>query len=319
MTSLSDFEYGRAFDGASALVTGGAGFIGSHIVRRLVQLGARVRVVDDLSTGKADNLLPNVDFRRGSILDRELMRDAIGGADYVFHEAAMVSVPLSVEQPRACFRTNIEGTEQMLELAADAGVRRLVLASSAAVYGDEPDLPSRESDPIRCCSPYAASKAAGEVLLQAFGRCTTLSTVSLRYFNIFGPRQRPDSPYAAAISIFADRLKSEAPPTIFGDGSQTRDFTFVDNVVHANLLAAAHGGELCGEVFNVGTGRRVSLLDVLEHMGAALGARPSPVFAATRPGDVPHSSADITRASEVLGYEPIVDFETGIAETLRTL
>lgn len=317
--SLIEFEYGQTFDGASVLVTGGAGFIGSHIVRRLLQLGARARVVDDLSTGKADNVPPDVDFRHGSILDRDLMRDAIAGVDYVFHEAAMVSVPLSVEQPGACFRTNIEGTEVVLELAADAGVRRLVLASSAAVYGDEPELPSRESDPMCCCSPYAASKAAGEVLLQAFGRCTALSTVSLRYFNIFGPRQRPDSPYAAAISIFADRLKSGASPTIFGDGSQTRDFTFVDNVVHANLLAAAYDGVPRGEVFNVGTGRRVSLLEVLEHMGTALGVRPNPGFAATRAGDVPHSSADVTRATEVLGYEPIVDFEAGIAETLSTL
>jgi nucleoside-diphosphate-sugar epimerase len=221
-------------------------------------------------------------------------------------------VPLSVEQPQRCERINIAGTERVLEAARDAGVSRLVFASSSAVYGGDPNLPSRETDPIDCQSPYAASKAAGEALLSAFGCCYELSTVNLRYFNIFGPRQDPHSPYAAAIAAFHSALGSGRTPTVFGDGGQTRDFTYVDNVVHATLLAGACERDLRGERINIGTGRRVTLLDVIDALNDALNVEIEPTFGEPRAGDVRHSAPDLTVAREILGYEPIVDFEEGI-------
>jgi nucleoside-diphosphate-sugar epimerase len=250
------------------LVTGGAGFIGSHLAHQLLHLGARVNIIDNLATGNRANLPdhPNCAFFEASILDEPALTDAVEHCAYVFHEAAMVSVPLSVEQPLACGEINITGTERVLEAANTAGVRRLIFASSAAVYGDHPSLPSTETDEIVCCSPYAASKAAGEALLSAFGCCYRLSTVSLRYFNIFGPRQDPKSAYAAVIAAFMDAFANNRQPTIFGDGSQTRDFTCIDNVVHANLLAAASPHDLKGEVFNIGTGARISLLDLFAEL-----------------------------------------------------
>ncbi len=310
----SAHDYTDAFRGTRALVTGGAGFIGSHLCARLVGLGAEVRVIDDLSTGNAANLDGlDVDLREASILDRDVVRDAMRDCRFVFHEAAMVSVPLSVEQPRECARVNIVGTHEILEAARDAGVHRLVFASSAAVYGGEPSLPSRESDTVDCRSPYAASKAAGEALASAFGCCYELSTVSLRYFNIFGPRQDPGSAYAAAIAAFHAALSERRRATVFGDGGQTRDFTPIENVVHANLLAATSPRDLTGQALNVGTGVRISLLDVLRHLGELLDADAQPAFADERAGDVRHSGADIARARTLLGYEPIVDFRTGLA------
>jgi len=307
-----------AVGGAAILITGGAGFIGSHLARRLVELGAAVRVIDDLSTGRAENLpLQSVELIEASILDVPALHRAMDGCRLLFHEAAMVSVPRSVREPLKCAEINITGTERLLEAARDAGVRRVVFASSAAVYGDEPKLPSHEDDPIVCCSPYAASKAAGEALMTAFSRCYGLSTVSLRYFNIFGPRQDPNSPYAAAIAAFVEALTGGRRLTIFGDGRQTRDFTPVANVVWANLLAAVCEDELRGEVLNIGTGRPINLLEVLAEMGRQLGVKPSPRRAPPRAGDVRDSTADITRARAVIGYEPQIDFPTGLAELLE--
>jgi nucleoside-diphosphate-sugar epimerase len=306
----------EAWGGTRVLVTGGAGFIGSHLARRLAGLGAEVRVIDDLSSGSRENLAGvDVDLRMASILDEGAFRAVMDGCRFVFHEAAMVSVPLSVDDPPRCAEINIIGTERVLEAACAAGVQRVVFASSAAVYGDEPNLPSTERDPIDCCSPYAASKAAGEALMTAFGRCYDISTVSLRYFNIYGPRQDPNSPYAAVIAAFLSALRAGRPPTIFGDGRQTRDFTCVDDVVEANLRAATCAEPLTGEIINIGTGTRSSLLDVLAAIRDALGVDVAPRFEAERTGDVRHSVSDISKAQAMIGYEP----SFGLAEGLTKL
>ncbi len=312
-------SYENQFDGHNVCITGGAGFIGSHLAHRLVDLGATVRVIDDLTGGFRENLpTERTTLIEASILDETALRKATDNCQFVFHEAAMVSVPESVNDPQRCVDINIMGTELVLEAARDAGTKRVVLASSAAVYGGDPTLPSKEDQPIDCWSPYAAGKAAGEHLAAAFSHCYGLSTVNLRYFNIFGPRQNPDSPYAAAICAFESRLRQGIQPTVFGDGSQTRDFTPVANVVHANLLAATVQRDLKGEPINIGTGRRVSLLDVLDTMGDALGVDATPKFDAPRAGDVMHSVADISRAREFLGYDPIVNFEDGLRELIES-
>lgn len=315
MDWLDDERFER-LRGRRMLVTGGAGFIGSHLAERLVGLGAQVRVLDDLSTGHRANVPEGVTLIEGSILDEGALSEAMHGCDVVFHQGAMVSVPQSVRQPGDCQRINIEGTERVLEQAVGLGVRRVLLAASAAAYGNDPRLPSRESDAPDAWSPYAASKVAGELLCQAFSRCTALSTVSLRYFNVFGPRQDPRSPYAAAISAFGDRLLAGRAAMIFGDGLQTRDFTYIDNVVRANLLAAASERDLRGEVVNVGTGRRCSLLEVVRTMAEVLGMEALIEHGPAREGDVRDSCADISRARELLGYEPVVALRQGLARTL---
>lgn len=308
--------YTRLFANHTVLITGGAGFIGSHLADRLIELGAQVRIVDDLSGGLRPNVPAGARLIEASILDDARLREAMLGCRFVFHQAAMVSVPESVEKPTRCADINITGTQRVLEAARDLGVHRVMFAASAAAYGGNPQLPCREDQPPDCWSPYAASKVAGELLLRAFAHCYELSTVSLRYFNIFGPRQNPDSPYAAAISAFIKALTAGRQPTIFGDGLQTRDFTYIDNVVHANLLAASSPNPFRGEVINIGTARRISLLDVLEQMALALGTKVEPKFGPPRAGDVRDSVADISRARDLLGYEPIVDFATGIRRTL---
>lgn len=308
--------YTRLFANHTVLITGGAGFIGSHLAGRLIELGAQVRIVDDLSGGLRPNVPAGARLIEASILDEARLREAMLGCRFVFHQAAMVSVPESVEKPTRCADINITGTQRVLEAARDLGVHRVMFAASAAAYGGNPQLPCREDQPPDCWSPYAASKVAGELLLRAFAHCYELSTVSLRYFNIFGPRQNPDSPYAAAISAFIKALTAGRQPTIFGDGLQTRDFTYIDNVVHANLLAASSPNPFRGEVINIGTARRISLLDVLEQMALALGTKVEPKFGPPRAGDVRDSVADISRARDLLGYEPIVDFATGIRRTL---
>ncbi|MCC6675719.1 MAG: NAD-dependent epimerase/dehydratase family protein [Phycisphaerales bacterium] len=322
-------EFVEAYRGSAVLITGGAGFIGSHLALALARLGARVRVLDDLSGGFEANLdearaaaeaagagRGGVELARASVLDGPALREAVKGCRYVYHQAAMVSVPQSVEQPERCMQLNVGGTERVLEEAKAAGVRRVMFAASAAAYGNHPSLPSREEHLPDCWSPYAASKVAGELLLRTFSRCYGLGTVALRYFNIFGPRQDPNSPYAAVITAFARALIAGRQPRIMGDGEQTRDFTYIDNVVYANLLAGASPRELTGDVVNIGTGSRIRLLDVLSHMGRVLGVDATPAFAEPRPGDVRHSTADIARARELLGYEPVVDFGEGIARTL---
>lgn len=302
--------------GQRALITGGAGFIGSHLARRLLAEGCAVRVLDDLSGGFEANVPAGAEFVKASILDDDALRTAIAGCTLVFHQAAMVSVPESVDQPARCTEVNVVGTQRVLETARAAGVRRVMFAASAAAYGNTPRLPCREDQAPDSYSPYAMSKVAGELLMQTYARCFGLSTVSLRYFNVFGPRQNPNSPYAAAISKFAQLLRAGHQPTVFGDGGQTRDFVYIDNVVDANLLAATSPRPLAGEVINIGTGTRTSLMDVLDHMGRVLGVPSTPKHGPERAGDVRDSVADISRASELLGYQPKVDFGGGIRRTL---
>ncbi|MCA9288148.1 MAG: NAD-dependent epimerase/dehydratase family protein [Phycisphaerales bacterium] len=325
--SLPGFARDR-LAGATCLVTGGAGFIGSHLVRALLACGSRVRVLDDLSTGHRHNLHADSEFIEGRVEDEATSCRAAQGCDLAFHLAAMVSVPQSVADPDACVRSNIVGTQRVLSACRDGGVRRVVLASTCAVYGDEPSLPSREGDPTACCSPYAASKLAGEALVQAMTRSTTppsggptepMSGVCLRFFNVFGPGQDPKSAYAAVISAFGSALLEGRTPTIFGDGRQSRDFVFVGDVVRANLLAATSPEAFRGEVLNVGTGRSTSLLELLAAM-ARLGDRPPQArHEPPRSGDVRHSRADIARIRERLGYEAATTLEEGLRATIDAM
>ena len=293
-------------------------FIGSHLVARLLELGAEVRVIDDLSTGNLSNLPEGqVTFIEAPILDEESLNLAMEGCRYVFHQAAFISVPLSMEKPSKCYEINVIGTEKVIRAARDAGVKRMMFAATSAAYGESTALPSRENQEPDCRSPYAASKVAGEAMLTAFSHSYGLSTVALRYFNVFGPRQDPNSAYAAAISAFAKALINGRKPTIFGDGQQTRDFVYVTNVIHANLLAASCDKQLGGEVFNVGMGERISLLEIIQQMGAWLKVDVDVVFEGPRAGDVKHSLADISRAQDQLGYEPIVSFQEGLQMTLE--
>ncbi len=295
--------YNGIFEGKTALVTGGAGFIGSHLTQHLASLRCNVRVLDDFSTGHASNL-QNIETTcvEGSILDAEVLSQVVTGCDYVFHLAAFVSVPHSFETPKECFIINIQGTEEVLKAATHANCKRVVFSSSAACYGSNPKLPSCELDQVSLESPYAESKYAGEQLLAAM---PTVDGVSLRYFNVFGNRQDPKSQYAAVVSAFKNALQQSYNPVIYGDGNQTRDFTAVENVVHANLLAASHAAPLRGAVFNVGTGSSISLHSLLRSM--ANDETVSASYQPERKGDVQHSCADITAISETLGYSTIVD------------
>jgi len=307
------------------LVTGGAGFIGSHITAGLVQRGDRVRVLDDLSSGKLENLAhldvgeygsgAPVEFLPGDVVDADLCRRAVHGARGVFHEAAQVSVPRSVEDPLRSYDVNVNGTLRLLEAARAQGVGRFVFAASSAAYGDGEELPKHEGLVPAPLSPYASGKVAGEHLLRVYARCYGMHTVALRYFNVFGPRQADDSPYTGVIAIFARMLLEGRTPTIFGDGGQTRDFVYIGNVVAANL--AAMDRELpAGSCCNVGTGVSISLLELLQAMAQELGVAVEPKFGAERAGDVRHSLADLTRARALLGYEPLVPWRDGLRETL---
>jgi UDP-glucose 4-epimerase len=300
-------------------VTGGAGFIGSHVCDALAGAGALVRVIDDLSNGRRENLahLPGVRLVEGSVLDRAAVADLLDGADTVFHLAAITSVPRSVEMPQPTHDVNATGTFNVLDEARRAGVRRVIFSSSSSVYGDQAQSPKVETmrpDPL---SPYAAAKCAAEHYVRAFAHCYGLSCVSLRYFNIFGPRQRSDSPYAAVIPLFAEALRRGSRPRLYGDGSQTRDFTHVDNAVHANLLAAACAHSLAGEAINIACGHRTSVGRLTELIARYLGVEPAVEHAPPRTGEVLHSTADIGAAKALIGYEPIVDFEVGLERTLR--
>jgi UDP-N-acetylglucosamine/UDP-N-acetyl-alpha-D-glucosaminouronate 4-epimerase len=299
------------------LVTGGAGFIGSHLVEALLAKGHRVTVLDDLSTGHAENLRPfgrKVALVRGDCADESAARKACRGVSAVFHLAAMPSVPRSVKDPLLSHRTNATATLTMLVAARDAGARRFVYAGSSAVYGDLPTLPKREDMPTRPLSPYGLGKLAGEHYVRLFSTLYGMETLTLRYFNVFGPRQDPGSPYSGVISLFVTALIEGRRPVIYGDGRQTRDFTYVANVVDANLRALTAKG-LRGQTVNVATGKRISLLDLHRELSRELGVRLAPERRPTRAGDIKHSQAAITAARHLLGYRPIVSFRTGIRIT----
>ncbi len=299
------------------LVTGGAGFIGSHLTDALVRHGHTVRVLDDYSTGRLENLAScqdAIELVEGSICDPQLVGRAMRGVDCVFHQAALASVPLSVERPQSSHAVCATGTLVVLDQARRAGVRRVVYASSSAVYGDQRTSAKRETDPVQPISPYGAAKAAGELYCQAFYRTYGLETVCLRYFNVFGPRQDPKSPYAAVIPLFVSAMLRNESPTVFGDGLQSRDFVYVENVVEANLLAA-HCPQAAGQIFNVGSGRSTDLLTLVSILNELLGTALQPAFAPPRPGDIRDSLADISLARAALGYEPRCDLRKGLAAT----
>lgn len=317
--------HGSAFDGVKVAVTGGAGFIGSHLVEALIDLGAQVAVIDDLSGGDTANFDSfrqragsRLRFVSATILDRAALLGVMEGCRYVFHQAALGSVPRSVEQPMLFHEVNATGTANVLEAARQLGVQRVMFAASSSAYGDTETLPKVEEMPVRPKSPYAATKVAGEALLRAYAGCYDLDTVALRYFNIFGPRQNANSAYAAVIAAFAKALLTGQRPVIFGDGEQTRDFAFVDNAVHANLLAARAARRINGEVMNIACGRRVTINELARQMASLLG-RPdlAAVHQPERAGDVKHSLADLKLARELIGYEPVVDLEKGLAATVE--
>ncbi len=303
------------------LVTGGAGFIGSHIVTRLVRDGHGVRVFDNLSTGKRENLAhvaADVELVVGDIRDEVAVGHAAAGVDLVFHEAAIVSVPYSVEHPRETHAVNVLGTLNVALAARDAGAKRLVFACSAAVYGEDPELPKRETMRPVPVSPYGVEKIAGEQYLHAFSAIYGIETVSLRYFNVFGPRQDPSSAYSGVISIFADRISRGAELKVYGDGKQTRDFVFVDNVVDANMLAATTVG-VSGRAYNVACGRGTTLLELGALLGEVSGKAARIVHAEPRLGDVRESVADISLARAELGYAPRVTVRDGLAALVGSL
>jgi len=300
------------------LVTGGAGFIGSHIVEGLVRRGDRVRVLDNLSTGKRANLAgfgDDVDFIEGDLVDRAAVERAVAGVDCIFHEAALASVPRSVEAPLDTHAACVTGTVNLLDAARRAGVRRVVYAASSSAYGDQPTSSKRETDLPSPISPYGAAKLAAEVYCQAFAATYGLETVCIRYFNVFGPRQDPDSPYSAVIPLFITALLAGRRPTVYGDGGQSRDFTYVANVVQGNLLAA-DAPNASGRVINVANGRSTSLVQLLAALNRFLGTNVQPIFEPARIGDVRESLADITMARNLLAYEPEVDFEEGLRRSI---
>jgi UDP-glucose 4-epimerase len=302
------------------LVTGGAGFIGSNIVEALVARGDRVRVIDNLSTGKTANLAPlgdRVEFIQADLIDAAAVARAVAGVDCIFHEAALASVPRSVEAPLDTNQACVTGTVTLLDAARKAGVRRVVYAASSSAYGDQPTSSKRETDLPAPISPYGAAKLAAEIYCQAFYATYKLETVCLRYFNVFGPRQDPDSPYSAVIPLFITALLSGRRPVIYGDGEQSRDFTFVANVVDGNLLAAdAPAEKVAGRVINVANGRSTSLLVLIDELNRLLGTNVKPRHEPARIGDVRESLADITQARACLGYEPRIGFDEGLKRSI---
>jgi len=307
------------------LVTGAAGFIGSNLVGALTGRGEPVRAYDNLATGHwglVKRLVPDnslVEPITADIRDAVAMARAMEGVEIVFHQAALGSVPRSVENPPETDEVNVHGTVVVLDAARRAGVRRVIFAASSAAYGDTPTLPKREDMGSAPLSPYAVSKVSGEQYLRVFASLYGMETLSLRYFNVFGPNQLPEGPYAAAIPRFIRAALAGDPIQIFGDGEQTRDFCFIANVVSANLLAAASPRKLGGEVLNIAGGRRISLNELIKELGRALGKPPEVRYLDTRPGDVKHSLADISRAKDVIGYEPTVTWENGLSPTIEFL
>jgi len=303
------------------LVTGGAGFIGSHIAEALVTRGDRVRVLDNLSTGQLSNLAPfesDIELFEGDVTDSAVVARAVRGVDCVFHEAALASMPRSVERPLDTNDACVTGTLTVLHEARKAGVRRLVYAASSSAYGNQPTASNRESDLPCPISPYGAAKLAGEMYCQAFWGTYGFETVCLRYFNVFGPRQDPHSQYSAVIPLFITAMLAGKQPTIYGDGLQSRDFTYIANVVHGNLLAAdADAAHVAGRSMNLANGRSTTLLDLMAQLNDHLGTRIKPVHEAARAGDVRESLADITQARRRLGYEPCVTFEEGLRRSIE--
>jgi nucleoside-diphosphate-sugar epimerase len=315
--------HGTHFAETRVLVTGGAGFIGSHLTEALIDLGAEVVVIDDLSGGDIANFDDyrteagdRLRFIEGSIRDEQLLAEAIAGCKYVFHEAALGSVPRSVAEPERFHDVNATGTLNVLQAAKSANVQRVVFAASSSAYGDSPTLPKVETMPVLPRSPYAANKVYDEALMRAWACSYGLDTACLRYFNIFGPRQNANSAYAAVIAAFAKDLLAGNRPTVFGDGEQSRDFTFVDNAVHANLLAARCDKPIGGEVMNVACGERVTVNQLAQTMAELFG-RPdlTPLHKDERAGDVKHSLADLNKISATIGYQPLIDFAKGLGPT----
>jgi nucleoside-diphosphate-sugar epimerase len=306
---------------AKYLVTGAAGFIGSSLVRALLDRGDEVRGIDNFATGRRENLtevLSRIDFRQIDILDLDSLREACEGVDYVLHQAAIPSVPKSVLDPIGSNRANVDGTVNVLVAARDAKVKRVVYAASSSAYGDTPTLPKYEAMTPNPISPYAVAKLASELYMTSFYRCYGLETVCLRYFNIFGPRQDPSSQYSGVLAKFSMQMLRGEQPTIFGDGQTSRDFTYIDNAVSANLLAcSAPASECAGRVFNCATGRRITLNEVFEALKQLTGYTGSVKYAPERSGDIKHSLADISQAEKHLGYKVLVNFEDGLRRTVE--
>jgi nucleoside-diphosphate-sugar epimerase len=306
---------------AKFLVTGAAGFIGSSLVRALLERGDEVRGIDNFATGRRENLtevLKSIDFRDADLLDLNAMHKACAGVDYLLHEAAIPSVPKSVLDPIGSNRANVDGTVNLLVAARDAKVKRIVYAASSSAYGDTPTLPKRETMTPNPISPYAVAKLASELYMISFFRCYGLETVCLRYFNIFGPRQDPSSPYSGVLAKFSMEMLRGEQPTIFGDGETSRDFTYIDNAVSANLLAcSAPASECAGRVFNCATGRRITLNETFAALKPLTGYKGEVKYAPERAGDIKHSLADITSAQKHLGYEVLVNFEDGLRRTVE--
>lgn len=302
------------------LITGVAGFIGSSLARAVLAQGDQVRGFDNLSTGKRENITEiagKIDFHEADLLDLKAIQQACHGVDYVLHEAAIPSVPRSVKDPLESNRANVDATVNLLVATRDAKVKRVVYAASSSAYGDTPTLPKREDMVPNPMSPYAVAKLAGEYYMSAFWRCYGLETVSLRYFNIFGPRQDPTSPYSGVLAKFITQMSRGEQPTIFGDGQQSRDFTYVENVVKANLLACkAPADKVSGKVFNIATGSRIDLNEAFRLLKKLTGYAGEVKYGPERAGDVKHSLADLSLAREQLGYEPAVNFEEGLRRTV---
>jgi len=306
---------------ATYLVTGIAGFIGSALARAVLAQGDKIRGIDNLSTGKRENLteiLDHIDFREADLLDAVALNDACKGVDYIFHEAAIPSVPKSVIDPVASNRANVDGTLNLLVAARDAKVKRVIYAASSSAYGDTPTLPKREEMTPNPISPYAVAKLAGEHYMISFYRCYGLETVCLRYFNIFGPRQDPSSQYSGVLAKYTLQMLKGEQPTIFGDGTQSRDFTYIDNAVNANLLACkAPASEVAGKVFNCATGKRSDLNETFQILKRLTGYKGEVKHGLARDGDIKHSLADLSRAERHLGYKTQVEFEEGLQRTVE--
>lgn len=304
------------------LVTGGAGFIGSNLCEAILKMGYKVRCLDDLSTGRQENVdmfmdNPNYEFIKGDIKDLNVCIDACEGIDYVLNQAAWGSVPRSIEMPLFYCANNIQGTLNMLEAARQNGVKKFVYASSSSVYGDEPNLPKKEGVEGNLLSPYAVSKRADEEWAKQYTKHYGLDTYGMRYFNVFGRRQNPDGAYAAVIPKFIKMLLNGQTPTINGDGKQSRDFTYIENVIEANLKACLASSDAAGKAFNIAYGGREYLIDIYYGLTKALGVDIEPNFGPDRAGDIKHSNADISRAKELLGYEPDYNFENGLNEAIE--